>query len=314
MTLKLACMFPVLPDGSFKGAFRLAAVLLFAWALSACSSLPHLYTSDETTRIEREKIEFGEILWFAQRAKAAYLDEQDIKKIYPLTTRIKTPKGTGVQYFLEVIPKQKVQIIAIRGSDNLANILEDIAYEKTVDNLLGFFLHRGIHNIALKIYADVKPHLNRKYKIKTTGHSLGAAVGVVLMMYLHRDGYSVSKSVNFGQPKVISAAGAKRFEWLPIVRVINENDAIPMLPPLTIINPIHGIYEHVGSEIILLEKDRYVFLDKHAAMRISVGEFWRNIRNVSLGDHSMDRYIRKLMKMDSNATQVSYANREAYTN
>ncbi len=314
MKLKHACMLSVLPGVNFRGVFRLAAVLLSVWALSACANLIPLNIGDATMRTEREKIEFGEILWFARRAKAAYLDAQAIKKTYPLTTRIKTPEDTGVQYFLEVIPKQKIQIISIRGSDNLANVLEDIAYEKTIDNLLGFFLHRGIHNIALKIYADVKPHLKRNYKIKTTGHSLGAAVGVVLMMYLHRDGYSVAKSVNFGQPKVISAAGAKRFEWLPLVRVINENDAIPMLPPLSIINPIHGVYEHVGSEVILLEKDRYVFLDRHAATRISVGEFWRNIRTASLGDHSIDKYMARLMKMDSNATQVSYANREAYAN
>ena len=78
------------------------------------------------------------------------------------------------------------------------------------------------------------------------------------------------------------------------------------------LNRLHGVYEHVGPEIILLEGPRYVFLPEHDADRLSVGDLWRDIRIADLADHHMDNYVRRLGAKAKGAVAVSYNDREAY--
>ncbi len=70
--------------------------------------------------------------------------------------------------------------------------------------------------------------------VSLTGHSLGGAEAVILAMYLKTEGWKVSRVVTFGQPKVTDADGSKRFRDLPVLRVVNANDSVPLVPPLEV--------------------------------------------------------------------------------
>lgn len=144
----------------------------------------------------------------------------------------------------------------------------------------------------MKIYKDVIPHLEKGYKVRVTGHSLGAAISTLLMMYLHEDGFKVERSINFGQPKVTNKAGVKAYGFLPLTRVVDENDVVPLVPPVTLLDSIHGIYEHLGDEVILLKEEYYVYLEQHDAERKSVGNFWKDMGHESITEHFMDNYLR----------------------
>ena len=96
------------------------------------------------------------------------------------------------------------------------------------------------------------------------------------------------------------------------MRVVDENDVIPMLPP-GIANKAHGPYDHAGPEVILLEGPRYVYLTQHDASRLAVGEFWRSMGVADLPDHKMDNYLKRLSSKTKRAVEVAYNQREKYT-
>ena len=259
-----------------------------------------------------KKIDFKEVQWYAKRAKAAYDDEKAIKKAYPQTVRVATVGDTEVQYFLEIFPEESLQVITVRGTANLKDALEDAEYLQAKDGKLDIYVHHGFDEDTMKIYNDVLPHLKKEYKARVTGHSLGAAISTLLMMYLHKDGFQVERSINFGQPKVTNKAGVKAYDFLPLTRVVDENDVVPLVPPVTLLDSIHGIYEHLGDEVILLKEEYYVYLEQHDAERKSVGSFWKNIGHESITEHFMDNYLENTADKLNKSVQVPYSKREDY--
>jgi triacylglycerol lipase len=104
----------------------------------------------------------------------------------------------------------------------------------------------------------------------------------------------------------------KRLGFLPLTRIVDENDIIPMVAPSTYTDPNFGPYDQVGSEVILLEGSDYVYLPTHDASRITVGEFWRSVTFADLKDHEMQKYLKRIASKSSGATQVPYDDREKY--
>lgn len=268
--------------------------------------------ADNKIRVTK-KIDFEDIHWYAGRANAAYENEQEIRQAYPKTVRVATVGDTEVQYFLELFHETRLQVITVRGTDNLKNALENAEYLQSKDGKLGIYVHTGFDADTIAVYRDVLPHLKKDYKVKTTGHSLGAAISTLLMIYLHEDGFHIERSINFGQPKVTNMAGVEAYDFLPITRVVDEHDVVALVPPITLLDSIHGIYEHLGDEVILLEDEYYVYLEKHDAERKSVGSFWKNIGHESIEDHFMDNYLENIEDKYSKSVQVPYSKREDYT-
>ncbi|GJL53752.1 MAG: hypothetical protein NPIRA02_08840 [Nitrospirales bacterium] len=132
------------------------------------------------------------------RAKAAYQNEKDIRQAFPQTVRVVTASNTDVRYFLEMFPERNLQVVTVRGTANLKNALEDGEYTQSKNKKLNIYVHRGFDADAATIYQDLLPYLKKEYAVKITGHSLGAAISTLLMMYLHEDGFHVEKSINFG--------------------------------------------------------------------------------------------------------------------
>jgi triacylglycerol lipase len=289
-----------------------AIVVVCLMTLTACIGVSKQELQLLGSTVTPTKVDFVELTAYASRSKAAYATETVIRSKYPGTVRVGSPGKTDAQYFLEQDDKAKVQYIAIRGTANRKNIIEDAEMRIREDLALAIPVHAGFDATARALYADMRPYLKQNYKIYITGHSLGGAIAALLAIHMAGDGYKVEKVVTFGQPKFTTTDGVEKLGFLTLTRVVDENDIVPMLPPTTIVNRLYGVYEHAGPEIILLEGPNYVFLPTHDAGRISVGEFGRSLNIADLEDHHMDNYLRRLSSKATGAVAVSYDEREKY--
>jgi len=215
-----------------------------------------------------------------------------------------------VRYFLERNDKTHTQFITVRGTANNQNFSEDLNIAVRDDRSVGIPVHAGFDLAARSIYDDVGPYLKSGYKTYVTGHSLGGAVAVILALYLIEDGIEVERVVTFGQPRFTTADGVRRLSSLPLTRVVDENDVVPMVPPATATDPRFGPYEHVGPEVILLEGRNFVYLSSHDATRIALGEFWRSVSFANLKDHEMNKYLTRIASKTKGSTEVPYNDRE----
>jgi triacylglycerol lipase len=313
----------VIETGQFAFSIRkeisLRRHIYFLTSLAACGSLLSACVGISTTELQSigskitpENINFGELYTYAERANAAYAAKSVIRSKYPLTVRINSPDQTAVRYFLERNDKTHTQFITVRGTANNENFSEDLSIRVREDRKTDIPVHAGFDLAARAIYGDVKPYLKPGYKTYVTGHSLGGAVAAILTVYMIEDGVEVVRVVTFGQPRFTTADGVKRLSFLPLARVVDENDIVPMVPPATATDPRFGPYEHVGPEVILLEGQDIVYLPSHDANRISLGEFWRSVSFADLEDHKMKKYLKRIVDKTKGATEVPYNEREKF--
>ena len=287
------------------------AMIAACLSLTACVGISASELNSIGSKLTPVDINFAELETYAERSRAAYGATAAIKAKYPKTVRISTPGGTGVRYFLELDDKARTQIITVRGTADQKNFSEDLNITVRTDRQADIPVDAGFDRAARAVYSDAKSHLKRGYKTYVTGHSLGGAVAALITIYAIEDGFSVERVITFGQPRFTTAAGVQRLR-LPLIRVVDENDIIPMLPPATATDPAYGPYEHVGPEVILLQGQHYVYLPAHDATRIDVGEFWRTIGIADLPDHKISRYVNRIADKINRAEQVAYNQRERY--
>lgn len=267
---------------------------------------------NENSKMESATVDFRKIQWYADRASSAYQSEQEIMDAFPDTVRVKTVGNTKVQYFLENPLNQNKQILSIRGTANVKNAIEDAEYLQVKNSKLGIYVDKGFDQDTALIYADVLPHLDKNKEIIITGHSLGAAISTLMMMYLHVDGFKVGDSVNFGQPKVTNGAGREKYHDLPLLRIIDENDLVPLLPPKSLLDSIHGQYTHIGPEVILLEGLYYVYQDEHLQRETDSISFWSNLRDLSVKAHFIKHYQHNIDSKLATSKQIPYDQRKQY--
>ena len=278
--------------------------LTFFLLLTACES--------ENT-VDHNTINFEQVNWYAKRAAMAYQTETDIREAFPDTILVATPPDSDVQYFLELDPIRHRQVITVRGTDNLRNIRQDVEYIPSRNPKLGIFVHSGFDKATYPIFQDLEPKLNKSYTTVVTGHSLGAAIATLLMMYLKEEGYVLGPSINFGQPKVTNHAGAQKYHNLPLLRVADENDLVPMVPPEDFLDSMHGAYEHIGPELMLLEGEFYTYQTHHQVEKDKVHSFWDNLGDESVSAHFMKHYLQNIQSKLEVSAAVPYDQRERYT-
>ena len=289
----------------------LATIAACLSLLTACVGISGAELNRIGSKLTPVNINFTELKTYAERSLAAYGAKPVIKAKYPKTIRIGSPGGMDVLYFLERDDKAKIQIITVRGTADQKNFSEDLDITVRTDRQADIPVHAGFDQAARAVYSDAKPYLKRNYKTYVTGHSLGGAVAALVTIYAIEDGFMVERVITFGQPRFTTAAGVQRLQ-LPLIRVIDENDMVPMLPPATATDPSFGPYEHVGPEVILLQEQRYVYLPAHDANRVSIGEYWRTIGIADLPDHKIDHYVNRIADKINGAVQVTYSQREKY--
>merc|ERR1712048_203763 len=86
--------------------------------------------------------------------------------------------------------------------------------------------------------------------IRTTGHSLGAAINGLAMMDLTKDGWDIEESYDFGKPRTGDSNYAKAYDALfkgKAWRVTHAEDPVPQLPPDELI--VDWRFEHTEPEI-----------------------------------------------------------------
>jgi triacylglycerol lipase len=257
-------------------------------------------------------LDFGEIYTYAERSSVAYADAATIRRKYPNTVRVKTPGNSSVLYFLERDDRRRIQIITIRGTHGDKNIAEDLNFTVRDDRRIAIPVHSGFDRTTRLIYHDVKPYLKPGYKTYVTGHSLGGAVAAILAIYLIEDGVNVERVVTFGQPRFTTTNAVKRLQFLPLTRVVDENDVVPLVPPSDLSDPVFGSYDHVGPEVILLAGPDFVYLPSHDATRLAIGAFWRSLDFANIKDHNIRLYLRRIASKSSDATEIPYIDRLKY--
>ena len=145
--------------------------------------------------------------------------------------------GTGAQAFLCKNEKQKIAILAFRGTEpNLKDIKADVKanLSEVQETDRRFLIHSGYHSqfkaLEGQIDRDLKSNALRGYQLFFTGHSLGGALAITAVKFLAND--ITGACYTFGSPPV----GTKDFDHdikTPIYRIVNHVDIVPRLP-----NPI----------------------------------------------------------------------------
>jgi hypothetical protein len=222
---------------------------------------------------------------------------------------VSVPGDTQVKYFLGFNDARKVQVVGVRGTVNEVNWSLNRDRRGVSDPASGAILHAGFKRAADALYADLKPRLKPGYRTYLVGHSLGGAVAAILGIYLQRDGWPVERVVTFGQPRFTDVRGATAFAALPLVRVVNQNDIVPLLPDT--IAGSTGRFVQFGTAVVVFPGPYYALVPAGASWAAE-GAFRRYLLQASLPDHAMRFYEENLRGKDRRAERVNFADRERY--
>ncbi len=266
-------------------------------------SLVVLLTSCETVDLKKydlsssQVVDFDEVLKFAERAADSYKPDKDVKRKY--SKHGKVTLGYGERFKLKWFVQEEAAPsnttwVTIRGTENVENVAADVDYTKTDDRISGIEMHKGFRESTKEIYPELKMALSRDREILISGHSLGGAAALITLIWLHEEGYKVKSCYTFGQPKVMTIEGRKKYKMLPLVRVINKDDPVAVVPPTTIITAVTGNFRHIGDAIMLQDGSEYYYLDEDDASRTSVTKFWELIDKFDVKDHFMENYIQNI--------------------
>ncbi len=243
-------------------------------------------------------IDFSQALQYAQRSALVYEADSVIRQKSPAGTTVSIMPETaaGVKAYVEIDDAKKTQWVVVRGTSNLANVKIDVDYNKVVDSRLQVPLHKGFADTALFVYRFAKPLLKADYETRVTGHSLGGAAAVIVLMLLKEDGMRLGQALTFGQPKVTNRQGVAKYRSLPLLRFVNDKDPVPLMPPLDIFSILdEGPYQHFGPEVVLKDGSQYAYFAEPQAERFSVTSFWNTLGNQQAPDHPIANYIQSLL-------------------
>ena len=110
-------------------------------------------------------------------------------------------------------------------------------------------MHRGYRLVARECRDAIAPLLKEGYAVQLTGHSLGGAVAVAVALLYKAAGQEVVKVVTFGAPKLGPKETREAADGLNVLRVVQKDDIIPLLP---MSRPfVRKPYVHLGDGIML---------------------------------------------------------------
>lgn len=139
-----------------------------------------------------------------------------------------------------VARKGDTSVIAIRGTDTQHQWLEDFRAIAEPVAQGNWWMHQGFVDVWNSIAASLQnawdTASSAKAKVYITGHSLGAAIALILGVH-----HPEAATWTFAGPAVYSP-----IHGLPpsanIVRVVNPKDLVPKVP-------VPPLYQHIGPEV-----------------------------------------------------------------
>jgi len=274
--------------------------------LTACTGLVHP---------EKDTLQFKDIQQYAEMADASYQGDFFINQKYQEAYEVKIYQleDFEVKYFVLKNHLLKKQYIVVRGTDNLENAITDLLYLKTKDPRTGLFIHSGFLETTQLIYQrlilDDPKLLTKEYETVLVGHSLGGAIVGILGTYILKSDINLKWVITFGQPKFTSAEGIQKIKELPFIRVVNQGDLVPMVPPTSLLSILDGEYQHGGLEIFLSDQGTVKYTNVGTAQHDNKkGSFWEALfeGDIDYEKHLMGAYIRKINKLINKAVYITY--------
>jgi triacylglycerol lipase len=240
---------------------------------------------------------YSEIYRYAGFAKAAYLDQPELKGEFGESVIVSELTHSRVQVVLIYEPRTDIQWIGIRGTANPKNVFVDGRVVITREPRLGVYLHGGFLRAAREAYDAIQPKLDPGREIRITGHSLGGAVALILAALLSEDGvgYPLGRTVTFGQPMVTDSNGVKVLKKYPLLRVVNWWDPVAILPLL--LSRTHFelhptlFYHHVGPQLTLYPDPK----PKYSALSMLTKFVFGHRRLIV--NHFIDLYLQRLQAL-----------------
>ncbi|KAJ3271202.1 hypothetical protein HDV01_006991 [Terramyces sp. JEL0728] len=171
--------------------------------------------------------------------------------------------GTGAAGFVGYNTKQKMIVVAVRGTANIQSCIQDIIFWKTPADFGGFPNSKApssaqIHQGFKTTYLDLQPTLQSgletlaakypNYNIVFAGHSLGGAVVNLAAMDFYQNNPQYGDRISiytFGEPRAGNVDFADYIDSLPyadrIFRIAKSGDIVPHLPPQDFFNFAHHV-------------------------------------------------------------------------
>lgn len=146
------------------------------------------------------------------------------------------------QGYIGYLPSDSSIYVVFRGSSSIQNWITNLEVTKVAYTGsccgLSCQVHKGFYSAEQSLIAGVLNEVKRlrglypTYKVKCTGHSLGAALAQLTAMDLkNKGGFTVSTVYNFGQPRIGDANYAScSSSSLPTERVTHLKDTVPHIP------------------------------------------------------------------------------------
>jgi len=268
-----------------------------------------------------EEVRWTDIHWYANLAANVYKSVEKINAAYEKDFKIYTNEINEIRYIVLTDDSTKSHYVAIRGTSNSHNAMQDINFLKDKSKRLGINIHTGFHRTSEMIADDLLSRLDKTYKVCVTGHSLGGADAVIVSWYLDYANFNVEECVTFGQPKVTDSHGIRTMrDKIKLTRVVNETDVVPLVPPT---GTHRHRYAHSGTLIKLLDQGKFCHLPEPDSLNFGVNSFWLFAARESFSfyeigkempDHFMTHYINNMKACASSKDEVLWKERLQYIN
>jgi triacylglycerol lipase len=284
--------------------------LILFFLISATSAKPPAPDFDTGAAMAANpSVDFPEILTYALLSHFVYKPDSVIARYYTAQDiSIGTLPSEKVKFLIVKDTRNNIQTVAIQGTKNFHNVILDMEFSERIDPLLGVRLHRGFEHAARELYDRLilTDALDKTKPVVITGHSLGGAVGVILALYLQKTGFTIRKVVTFGQPRITDVIGARQFDLIPLLRIVNSQDVIPGLPPEKKTGTLSGSrYIHFGQEVVLLKDQFFAYRENpepSSAVNLSL---WQDLTEENLKEHHLRNYLSNIVMKLSKPHQVA---------
>ena len=211
---------------------------------------------------------------------------------------------TGARVIIE--ENSKAVMVGFRGTKDIKDWLEDAKFWQT--HTWGGMIHAGFrddcNSIIVPLFVELRKRLGRKQRpVWFAGHSLGGAQAPQAAETFFRQQVGELGGVyTFGQPRTWDVIGANSYNRLlgdKTIRVVNEFDIVPHIPPAGLLLR----YWHHWSEVMLKDNGGVVegrslarklacdgLMMWHACRVLMNLDLWKDVKEY----HSIEMYIGKL--------------------